>query len=430
MTRISSFLLIILSLLVFHFQVAEAASVSVTSSGNGTFVINGQGMDTVAGIELAVSYDSSSLNNPSVSQGGLVSGALMAANTNNPGSIRIAIISTRPFSGSGPIATISFANHSGTGNINVSSSMIDSKGAPVAGGGTASAVDSSSATAGSGLLQTAGIPFSQPTSTTATTPAAGTTTIASTASTASPSTASVPTYLGTVSMPTDVPTKSENTKPADSTAPDPNLNGARIAAPETGKPSEPPAMDKTVAEMPKPVKAKETSYVGTLENFRTYTGEKSPAKFVALFNKEVAKTIHQEPAIAVSDGKTSVKIVVKLESIADKSPNFALSGAKLVSLNRDNSSGWIIEALPQTGTLSANLTILSDSDIIDYPLTLVPPLSGITGSETDFSNFLKDSGVAAPKRDLNDDGKHDYLDDFIYTGHYLIQKNIIEKPKK
>ena len=173
-----------------------------------------------------------------------------------------------------------------------------------------------------------------------------------------------------------------------------------------------------------------TSYIGVIENFRTYSGAKSSANFIALFSKEIAPTIRQVPAVVLSDGKTPVIIAVKLEDAADKSPNFALSGAKLVTLNRDASAAWIIEALPQKGVAKAALTILTDSETVEYPLTVAVAVESVSTSEADFAVFLKDSGVTTPKRDLNGDGKHDYLDDFIYTANYLVLREAASKVKK
>jgi hypothetical protein len=96
-------------------------AVSVVSSGNGEYAIKGQRMDGVAGIKLTISYDSSILSFPSVIQGGLVSGALMATNTSIPGTVIIAVISTTPFSGDGQIATVSFATQNSSAAISIDS---------------------------------------------------------------------------------------------------------------------------------------------------------------------------------------------------------------------------------------------------------------------------------------------------------------------
>jgi hypothetical protein len=408
MTRLL-ILLTTISLLFISSQATFAASVTITPASNGIFIIQGNQMDGVAGIELNVVYDSSSLASPSVNQGNLISGAIMLADTNIPGSIKVAIISTKAFSGSGQIVSISFATHTGSGSIKVSSSMINSKGAPVPGGGSSVASD----------FQTIST-----TSTTGDTTNNTTNNTTSGSTTGSGAGVSIPTYLGTVSMPADVQARSES-KPADASG-----VPAQIPEPADSKPIEPPAETKPVAEPQKPVEVKMTSYKGALDNFREYRGERSPAIFIALFNKEITPTVRQEPAVALSDGKTPLKLRVKLETASDKSPNFSLNGAKLVSLNRDTSAAWIIDAFPQAGIMRASLTIMTDSDIIEYPLTLAPPINDIAPAEADFAVFLKDSGAATPKRDLNGDGIHDYLDDFIYTANYLVNKAAASKIKK
>jgi hypothetical protein len=167
----------------------------------------------------------------------------------------------------------------------------------------------------------------------------------------------------------------------------------------------------------------QAAYIGVLERFRTYQGAKTPAAMMELFRKPIANTIHQEPAIVVSDGKTSFRLIADLPAGSVISPNFALSGAKMVSLKSGEVPGrWIVEAMPAKSVLKATVTILQDGSIYEYPLTVVPPIAAISGKEADFTVFLKDSGVKAPKFDLNADGKHDYQDDYIYTAHYLSLK--------
>ena len=114
--------------------VGKVASVSVIPSGNGVYVIQGDNMGGVAGMELTISYDSPTLSSPTVTQGEFIAGALMVANTTAPGTIKIAIITAWPkaFTGSGPIATVSFAAVTGKGSVSIASvKMVDAKGAPV-----------------------------------------------------------------------------------------------------------------------------------------------------------------------------------------------------------------------------------------------------------------------------------------------------------
>lgn len=397
-----------ISMLLMSIQSAFAASVTITPTAVGTYSVQGNSMDGVAGIDLKIIYDSSSLSSPTVSQGSLVAGALMAANTNNPGSIKIAIVSTKALSGSGQIATVTFTTQNGAGGISSASvSMINSKGAPIAAQVVVSSGSAVSAPT-SDFTTTPGVPFSQP-------GAAATTTAP---------TSSIPTYLGTVNMPSDVQTKSD-TKSADVTG-----EPVQLPEPAATKPVEPPAEIKPVSEPQKSVKVTMTSYKGILDNFSAYKGKKTPAIFIALFSKEITPAIRQEPAIAMSDGKTAVSLLVKHVPSGDKSPNFALNGAKLVSISKDASSTWIIEAMPHKGIMQASLTIMTDSEYIEYPLTLAPTIDGVSSSEADFVVFLNDSGAAPPKHDLNSDGKHDYLDDFTYTANYLMKTGLTGKAKK
>lgn len=406
---LSAALLILLSS-----SLALGAAITITPSGNGVFTLQGNSMDGVGGIDLTVNYDNSSLASPSVSQGALVSGAIFAANPIfSANTIRIAIISTKPFSGSGPIATISFGTHSGAGSLAVSSSMITTSGSPMSGGGRTTAYDfqtSSSSTATSSPSGTSGG--------TAVTSGGGVTT-GTTGGGSSGS--SVTTTLGTVSMPADNQPKGE-IKPSEPPA---NVPPPAIPAPiENEKRTvEPPPVEQTV-EPAQAAQAKQITYSSVLKRFRSYQGEKKPAAMMALFSEPVAPTIRQEPYPAISNGSTNIKISVDLPSTGRTAPNFSLTGAKMISLKRDDKSGsWILEVLPQTGALKAMVTILSGSSIIDYPLTIVPPVADFSPAEANFAAFLKDSGAKPAKHDLNGDGKHDFKDDFIYTGHYLIRKN-------
>jgi len=110
--------------------VSKVASVSVVPSSNGAYVIQGNNLVGVAAVELVVSYDSTTLSSPTVTNGGLFPDALFAANTNfTPNSIKIAIVSAKDISGTGQIAKISFATATGPGTVSiVSASTLDFNG--------------------------------------------------------------------------------------------------------------------------------------------------------------------------------------------------------------------------------------------------------------------------------------------------------------
>lgn len=391
----------VLVFLLLSATIALGASVTITPASGKEFTVMGNNMDGVSGIDLLISYDSSALSSPTVSPGNFSSGALFAANPNfTTNTIKIAILITPPktFTGSGQLATITFAKGSGSLSI-ASENMINDIGATVA-------VNESSSTPG--------IPFSQPetasTSQTSSTPTTETT----------PST-NLSTSLGTVSMPSgDEPQHPKQAEPTPTEPAPPSADNA--AATET----EPPPEEQPVIQNPKvPAKqeeAKFTTYTSVLDRFRSYTGEKSPAILMSLFKKDVAPSIHQEPLVALSDGIMKIKVHVALSSSDDKSPNFALNGANLVSLKRGEAQGsWLIEALPHANTLKAGLTILDGSEVTEFPFTVAPPIKDVATSEAGFAAFLQKPA------DLNKDGKFDYIDEFIYTANFVAQMEKTER---
>ena len=85
---------------------AEAASVIASPTGDGVYAVQGIGLSGVSGLDITVTYDSSTLGNPRVVQGNLLANAVFVANPNVPGVIRIGALSTSGFSGSGVLAAI------------------------------------------------------------------------------------------------------------------------------------------------------------------------------------------------------------------------------------------------------------------------------------------------------------------------------------
>ena len=111
---------------------SQSKTLKIVPTGSSTYSIQANNMDGVAGIELNIAYDAALLANPTVTQGELVSGAMLAANTSKPGIIRIAIISTRDFSGSGQVASISFSSIAGLGGItSITANIINNMGNPL-----------------------------------------------------------------------------------------------------------------------------------------------------------------------------------------------------------------------------------------------------------------------------------------------------------
>ena len=373
-------------------------SVSVISSGNGVFTIQGNSLDGVAGIELMVKYDIPALESPKVDPGSL--GGYFAANPNfAPDKIKIAIISTTPFSGNGLIAKITFASHTGTGKVAViSNSFIDSKTAALPRGG-----DSTSSDTSKDLSTSTG--------------------------TGTGSGSSTPAYLGTVTLPTDQLQRTDSQPAPAPSSPAPASAGeppaTKIA--DQSPPSDKPAADAKPVETPQYV-----VYKGISDRFKLYNGSKKLSAIALLFNKEVVQTIHQEPAIVLSSGQNKATLTVDIPARISTSPNVAVSGGKLVSFkkNKQVKGRWTVEVLPKAGDVKVTMTIIAGAEEFEYPLTVAPPIkTALTLDESGWNRFLREVGTAkAPLHDLNNDGVRNYMDEFIFVANYIVNKRAPAKP--
>lgn len=191
---------------------------------------------------------------------------------------------------------------------------------------------------------------------------------------------------------------------------------------------------------------------GPLERFKDFQGEKTPATLTALLSGG-GGAVFQEPPIALADGQSTVKLTVNVAASAQGGmPSFAVKGAQVLSIRAGEKGNWIIEAQPVKGAYQGALTVLTADAMIEYPLILAPPAdidldkSGKI-EETDFEIYLKSyissavpaeeskegtpdaagdavaPGAGTPaevKRDLNGDGREDYIDDYIFTANYLV----------
>ncbi|HJV36698.1 cohesin domain-containing protein [Geomonas sp.] len=109
-----------------------ATSLTIVSSGGGQYSVQGNNLNGVAALEFNLVYDSSTLSSPTVTQGDYISGALFESNALTPGTISFYLVSTTPFSGTGQIAKVSFAEHTGTPAVTVTAvKMYNLKGDPI-----------------------------------------------------------------------------------------------------------------------------------------------------------------------------------------------------------------------------------------------------------------------------------------------------------
>lgn len=416
-----------------HGVFAASGAVIMTPASDSAYVIQGNDLSGLSGLDITVNYDPSSVSSPKITQGSLVAGALSAVNVSKPGTMRLAIVRTSEIKGTGTVATVSFTRLKSTGadirSLSASGLSEQGRAVPVA----SSFVNSTKTGNGAANSDTGGQTGAEAQGNSAD-QTAGTGGSAnaltrqeenSTAGAAQNASSSGTTGAGVLLVPITIPTEGRTTQPA-----------GEKAAPEGVLPEteQAPAQERvTVAKAEKPdtrirepEKKKVPAYQSILEKFREYKGEKTLKSLIALFNTD---RIPQDPPLVLSDGKTTVKMTIELDSKGENN-NFLLEGVTLVSLTSNEKNQWVAELLPDKRTWESAVNLPKGHQLSVMPLTVAPPMdvnidrSSAKLTEADFKLFLKERGTAkAPRFDLNGDGKRDYIDEYIFTANYISQQH-------
>jgi hypothetical protein len=155
-----------------------------------------------------------------------------------------------------------------------------------------------------------------------------------------------------------------------------------------------------------------------LERFRKFKGQNGLKAFTAFFEREDENRIVQEPAVALSDGKTPVTLKIKLRQKTANSPDVALFDASLVAVHKLDETTILITVLPSKGTWCAGLALTTGMETVECPLVVAPPVK-ISGSVNE-KNFLAalDKYIVDQALSHGEDNKS-YLYKYIFTANYL-----------
>jgi hypothetical protein len=406
-------------------KASAAPRVIITPQSDGVYVIQGIDFSGVSGVDLTIHYDPAALAGPRVSQGSLVGGALMAANLSTPGTARLALVRAVAINGSGPIATVTFNRVGSTGaDIQALTASVLSGSGRTIQAGTDIVNFQKTADNGQGNIGTPPADSSSPGSpvdvSASGSARASTDTIGVTAassSSAAPGILLVPAS----SLPEKVEARTTAAPSPEQAAPETRQSDAEKTIQQEAQVA---LAEQPAVKAPEPEKKKVMAYPGVLEKFREYKGKKSPRSLTALFGENPGQ---QDPPLVLSDGKTTVRMIIKLDSKGENN-NILLDGASLVSLRNKEGNIWIAELLPDRRTWQASVSVPENHQLTVMPLNVAPPMDvainhtsgGLT--EADFKAFLKDRGTSkTPRFDLNGDGVRDYIDDYIFTANYLAQ---------
>ena len=119
-----------------------------------------------------------------------------------------------------------------------------------------------------------------------------------------------------------------------------------------------------------------------LDRIRAFSGKKTQAAVEGLFTRW-DPVFSQNPAVLLSDGKTAANITLRLQGRTGDPPVFSVAGGHFVSAKMTETGNWILEILPNRGSLSTSLTVAFSGQMTEYPLTVAPPLELLDSKTAD-----------------------------------------------
>jgi len=416
--------ILIAAVVIFLLQISVksyAALIQIVPGANGIYYVKAIDFGEIGGVEIEIQYDTATLANPRITQGPMLASTMFIPNTKfSASSVKIAAMSLSSIKGSGDLATITFDVK---GDNPPNPAIIRSKLA--ASTGTSVKHDTSttlgSSSSGTGVAGTTVV---------------GSGTIAGDSGSSGGTTSSGGISLlggasvGTITLPQDQIATAEAERKTDY---QPLVTDLRkdMTLPLGDSGGKQDSSGEKTAEAVKAQVKESVSYKSTVQLFKEFKGEKNPKSLISLFAEIAPLDFMQEPPVAFSDGKTSLKITLQLKQTGSESPKFLLQGANVKKLSGqgEETITWTIEAVPKKDTVEATLTVVDGQTVMEFPLTIAPEIDPLLTkskslSEADFAAYL----ASPPKFDLNKDGKFDAVDDFIYTANFIVAMKI--KPEK
>lgn len=372
-------------------------------SADGVFVLRGEQMTGVAGLDVTIGYDRNTLSSPHITMGSLVGGMLNSSNPSNP--IRLAIVGSKGIAvASGVIATISFERLGGSAGVitSMTASLIDDKG---------------------NKLPIAPTAINNPQNPTHKEPSAEAPPAGDAKEKDEPlviDATSAPSRRAPVVLGGSVTLPQEEAAPAEPKRAPQEAERQEVTElqPQRREPAPVEPREPETKAAPQAV-TQPVQLPSVLDRFREFKGERTPANLSSLFKAVGERPLLQIPAIAIADGTSTVTLVIAMET-GDRPPVFAFKAARYVSVSRSDEGEWEVEVRPEAGVVDASITMLYHGLSQEFPLIVAPAVRlpaapGSAASEAAFRNFI------AAGADLNGDGRMDYLDDYIFTANYLAQ---------
>jgi exosortase/archaeosortase family protein len=109
------------------------------------------------------------------------------------------------------------------------------------------------------------------------------------------------------------------------------------------------------------------------ERFRSYSGERTDAALVKLFERN-DDLFSQAPPVLLSDGVAALLLTVRASGKSERAPQFFITGGNCTGLASGSDGEWVLEIVPEAGSLTSSVSVLVGNEMIEFPLAVSPPL--------------------------------------------------------
>lgn len=158
--------------------------------------------------------------------------------------------------------------------------------------------------------------------------------------------------------------------------PKPDVPPAPPDSGEASKPRTPPASAAAQKERPiavddVPLPPVFRRLPSVLELFKAHQGSRTEEVLSSLLRRGDG-VFTQSPLLLLSDGRASLKLAIRTPG--DRAPRFTIFNADCTGLKIGEEGEWLLEIVPARGALDASITVLTEEEMVEFPLAVAPPL--------------------------------------------------------
>lgn len=305
------------------------ALVAVQSNGNGGFTLRADGLKDVIGGDIRLDYMTYDQAAPNVRILGLGGQVDLRVATDSPGTIVFSFTSRKPITGSGMLATLTLAGQDEDAGRILSLSVL--------------------------LRNDKGVEESARTSVT-----------------------DIPYEKRKSPAPSAGKKKRTNDKPSDG----PVDSGTAKSLPEIVPTDTMPSKKLSPAA---PVIFRRLESV--LDRFRGYVGELTHDAIDRLFAPIGKGEFRQEPAVLLTDGLAEAHLTFRPAEDGEEITCFIIMGGLSTAVQKGETAGeWMLSLVPERGSLNTSVTVKTTRSLVEYPLTVAPPLALFQSAAEDLSS--------------------------------------------